>query len=84
MKKGFTHNITEKLYCEILEQIKLTNSRKTPEECLFGKGYDGTFWDGGNNKFAHYKRICIYQNLTNECLRHALKTKFTSTNTKPN
>ena len=52
MKKGFTHTITEKLYCEILEQIKLTNSRKTPEECLFGKGYDGTFWDGGNNKFA--------------------------------
>ena len=41
-------------------------------------------FSGGNNGFAHYKHICIYQNLTNECLRHALKTKFTSTNTKPN
>lgn len=50
MKKGFTQTITEKLYfCEILEQIKLTHGRRTSEECLPGKGYAGTFWDGGNN-----------------------------------
>ena len=49
MKNGFTQTITEKLYfCEILEQIKLTHGRRTSEECLPGKGYDGTFWDGGN------------------------------------
>lgn len=50
MKKGFTQTITEKLYFrEILEQIKLTHGRRTSEECLPGKGYAGTFWDGGNN-----------------------------------
>ena len=57
MKKGFTQTITEKLYfCEILEQIKLTHSRKTSEECLSGKGYDGTFWDGGNNAMLRYAK----------------------------
>ena len=61
MRKAFTHTITDQLYlCEILEQIKLTYGGKTSEECLPGKGYNGTSWDDGNNRSAHVTKVYVF------------------------